>query len=129
MYSILVTLRDGRQPDEAEAILTAEIERLCQDGVSEAELNKARKQSKAAFAYSTESVTEQAYWLAQSFILGDVNWFDNYAERLMRGSAPRMCWMSPGATWLGSSAWWASCSRLTAMKGKRRHDKRECEHP
>ena len=52
-------------------------------GVSEAELNKARKQTRAAFAYSTESVTEQAYGLAQSYILGDVTWFDRYAERLM----------------------------------------------
>ena len=83
LYSILITLREGRTPEEAEAALFEEIERLQSDGISEEELNKARKQSKAAFAYSTESVTEQAYWLAQSFILGDVNWFDGYAERLM----------------------------------------------
>ncbi len=87
LYSMLVTLRDGRQPQEAEAILTAEIERIQDEGVSEAELNKARKQTKAAFAYSAESVTERAYWLAQSFILGDARWFDSYAERLMRVSA------------------------------------------
>ncbi len=83
LYSILITLREGRTPEEAEAALLEEIERLQSAGISEEELNKARKQSKAAFAYSTESVTEQAYWLAQSFILGDVSWFDNYAERLM----------------------------------------------
>ncbi len=83
LYSILVTLREGRTPAEAEAVLLGEIERLKADGISEEELNRARKQSKAAFAYNTESVTEQAFWLAQSFILGDVNWFDNYAERLM----------------------------------------------
>ena len=87
LYSIIVTLRDGRQPEEAEAALLAEIARLQSDGVSEAELNKARKQTRAAFAYSTESVTEQAYGLAQSFILGDVTWFDNYAERLMAVTA------------------------------------------
>ena len=82
LYSILVTLREGRQPAEAEEVLLAEIARLQADGISEAELNKARKQAKAAFAYSTESVTEQAFWLAQSFILGDENWFDGYVERL-----------------------------------------------
>ena len=64
-----------------------EIERLQADGVSEAELRKARKQTRAAFAYRTESVTEQAFWLAQSFILGDVAWFDNYSERLMAVTA------------------------------------------
>ena len=57
------------------------------EGVSEAELEKARKQTRAAFAYSAESVTEQAYGLAQSFILGDVHWFDRYSERLMAVSA------------------------------------------
>ena len=83
LYSILVTLREGRQPAEAEEVLLAEITRLQADGITQAELNKARKQAKAAFAYSTESVTEQAFWLAQSFILGDEGWFDNYVERLM----------------------------------------------
>ncbi len=87
LYSILVTLREGRAPDEAEAILAREIERLQADGISEAELRKARKQTRAAFAYRTESVTEQAYWLAQSFILGDVNWFDKYSARLMAVTA------------------------------------------
>ena len=87
LYSIIVTLREGRTTVEAEAALLHEIERLQEDGISEAELNRARKQSRAAFAYSTESVTEQAYWLAQSFILDDINWFDHYAERLMRVTA------------------------------------------
>ena len=87
LYAILVTLREGRSPEEAEAALLAEFARLQADGISEAELNKARKQTKAAFAYSTESVTEQAFYLAQSFILSDVNWFDRYADRLMAVSA------------------------------------------
>ncbi len=87
LYSIIVTLRDDRQPQEAEAVLLEEIARLQADGVSDAELEKARKQTRAAFAYSAESVTEQAYGLAQSFILGDVHWFDRYSERLMAVSA------------------------------------------
>ena len=87
LYSILITLRDGRNPAEAEAALLSEIERLQTAGISESELNKARKQSRAAFAYSTESVTWQAYWLAQSFILGEVGWFDAYSQRLMSVSA------------------------------------------
>ena len=87
LYSIIITLRDGRSPEEAEAALLHEIERLQNDGISESELNKARKQSRAAFAYSTESVTWQAYWLAQSFILGEVGWFDAYSDRLMSVTA------------------------------------------
>ena len=87
LYSIIVTLREGRDPAEAEEPLLREIERLQADGISEAELERARKQTRAAFAYSTESVTEQAYWLAQSFILGDEDWFDGYVDRVMSVSA------------------------------------------
>jgi len=83
LYSILVTLREGRAIEEAEAVLLEEIARLQADGITEAELNKAKKQAKAAFAYSTETVTNQAFWLAQSFILGDAGWFDSYVGRLM----------------------------------------------
>ena len=83
LYSILVVLREGRKPKEAEDLLLAEIARLQADGITQAELEKARKQAKAAFAYSAESVTEQAFWLAQSFILDDENWFEGYVDRLM----------------------------------------------
>lgn len=83
LYSIIVTLRDGRTPEEAEAVMLEEIKRLQSDGITEAELKKAKKQAKAAFAYSTESVTNQAYWLARSIILGEEDWFDTYVERLM----------------------------------------------
>jgi zinc protease len=37
--------------------------------VSEAELAKAIKQTKAQFAYSSESVTDQGYWLGFSEIV------------------------------------------------------------
>lgn len=82
LHSISVTLRDGRAHAEAEAAILREIERIQQEGVSAAELARARKQARAVFAYETESVTDQAYWIAQSAILGDVGWYERYIERL-----------------------------------------------
>ena len=87
LYSVIVTLREGRSPEQAEAAVLAEIERLQSGGITEVELERARKQATAAFAYSTESVTEQAYWLAQSFILEDEDWFDAYVDRLLTVTA------------------------------------------
>ena len=84
LYSIIVTLREGRSAQEAEAVLLSEIERLKSGGITPAELRKAKKQAQAAFAYSTESVTHQAYWLAQGFILDDERWFDDYVPRLLQ---------------------------------------------
>lgn len=83
LYRMVVTLRDGRTHEEVENILLDEIKRLQTEGITEKELNRAKKQAKAAFAYSTESAGDQAYWLAQSIILGDENWFDTYVDRLM----------------------------------------------
>ena len=82
LYSIIVTLREGRAVEEAESVILDEMARLQTDGITEAELTKAKKQAKASFAYSTESVTEQAYWLAKSIMLGDENWFEHYVDRL-----------------------------------------------
>lgn len=82
LYTIMLTLRDGRTHEEAETALLKEIDRVREDGITQAELDKARKQARAAFAYGTESITNQAYYLAQSAVLGDYDWFDNYIGKL-----------------------------------------------
>jgi zinc protease len=82
LYTVGVTVNDGRTPEEAEAVVLREFERLSNEGITQAELDKAKKQARAAFAYGTETVTNQAYFLAQSEILGDYTWFDKYVEKL-----------------------------------------------
>lgn len=82
LYEITVTLNDGYTHQEAEDAILAEIERIQVEGISQQELDKAKKQAKASFAYSSESVTNQAYWIAQSAMLGDLNWYDNFLDRL-----------------------------------------------
>ena len=88
LYGINVTVRQGRTPAEVEAALLAEIDRLIREPVSEEELAKAKKQAKALFAYTSESITNQAIWLGMSHIVaGGVGWFDAYLERLLAVSA------------------------------------------
>ena len=82
LYEITVTLNDGYTHQEAEDAILAEIERIQVEGISQKELDKAKKQAKASFAYSSESVTNQAYWIAQSAMLGDLHWYDNFLDRL-----------------------------------------------
>ena len=65
-----------------EAALWAEIERVMEEPVTADELTKAIKQSRAQFAYSSESVTSQAFWLGFSSIVADVDWFYSYLDRL-----------------------------------------------
>lgn len=82
LYSITVAIRAGRSIDEAEAVLESEIDRVREGDLSEADLRKAKKQARAAFAYSTESVTGQAYWLVYCENLASYEWFDQYIDRL-----------------------------------------------
>jgi zinc protease len=60
----------------------AEIQRVLAEPVSDEELAKAIKQTRAQFAYSSESVTDQGYWLGFSEIIADVEWFERFMERL-----------------------------------------------
>jgi zinc protease len=84
LYSITATVRSGRTLAEVEAALDAEIDALF-DGrpVTEQELEKAIKRSKAAFAFNSESVTNQGFWLGFSELTtGSYRWFQDYIENL-----------------------------------------------
>ncbi len=82
LYRISATIWPGRPVAEAEAALQAEIERLQEERVSEEELEKARQQARALFAYSSESITNQAFWLGFSEVFADYNWFVGYLDAL-----------------------------------------------
>lgn len=82
LFNLSVVVNQGRTLAEAEATLQAEIDRLLNDGITETELLRAGKQARASFAYEAESVTDQAYLLAISAILGQHDWADTYTERV-----------------------------------------------
>lgn len=82
LYSINITVRDGRDPAEVEAALYHEIDRLRDGDISERELARAKKQARALFAYSTERITTQAFWLAFAESFDSYDWFENYLARL-----------------------------------------------
>lgn len=110
LFSMMVTVRDGRHPEEVQAALDAEIERVAAGEISEAELDKARKQARALFVYGTERVTGQAFWLAFSENFSSYTWYENYlscleavtldevrdaAQRYLRRSQRTVGWFIP----------------------------------
>lgn len=82
LFSFSATVRQGRTLPEVEAALLAEVQRVIDEPISEAELHKALKQTRAQFAYSSESVTDQGYWLGFSEVIADVGWFEGFMARL-----------------------------------------------
>ncbi len=82
LYSITATVRDGRTCEEVEAAVQREIDRALSGDITESELARAKKQARALFAYSTEQVSRQAFWLAFSENFGGFAWFENYVQSL-----------------------------------------------
>jgi zinc protease len=82
LFTILVTVRDGRTPEEVQVALDEQIDRMIAGDMTQDELDKAKKQAKALFAYGTESVTGQAFWLAFSENFSSYTWYEHYLEHL-----------------------------------------------
>jgi zinc protease len=82
LYNIMATVRAGQTLDSVEEALDAEMERILHEPISEEELDTAIKQSKAQFAYSSESVTNQGFWLGYSSVVADVAWFESFPDSL-----------------------------------------------
>jgi zinc protease len=82
LYTILITIRPGRETEETIAAVEQEIDKLQQSPPLAAEVERAVKQARALFAYGSESITNQAYWLGFSEMFADYSWFTGYLERL-----------------------------------------------
>lgn len=82
LYKLTAVLRDGRHHADAETAILEQIERLQNDLVSEAELRKAKKQARAAFAYSNERVGGQAYYLSYAETIDSYRLFLNYPDQI-----------------------------------------------
>ncbi len=83
LYSIDLTLREGHSLEEVEAALFKELDKAINGEITQAELDKARKQARALFAYSGETVTNQAFMLAYyEHITGSYEWFVTFEQRL-----------------------------------------------
>jgi len=82
LYQISATVWPGRSPADVETALKAEIAQMQAHVITTDELEKARRQARALFAYSSESITNQAFWLGFSEIFADYAWFMRYLDNL-----------------------------------------------
>jgi zinc protease len=84
LYSISVTVRPDSTPEAALEACDEEITKLLSDPVREEEVAKAIKQARALFAFGTESITNQAFWLGYSEMFAGHEWFETYLDRLAK---------------------------------------------
>lgn len=82
LYSISVTVRPDRKPEAVLGQIDKTIQRLQQNLVSQTEIDRAIKQAKALFAYGSENITNQAFWLGYAEMFDKYDWFNQYVEHL-----------------------------------------------
>lgn len=82
LFSFFVTLAPNVEHAQVEAALWTEIDQIKEYGVTRAELEKAIKQTKAQFAFSSESVTHQGYWLGFAEMVASLDWLQTWVEKL-----------------------------------------------
>lgn len=82
LYGLRATLRPGVPADRVLAAMDAEIDRLREESITADELAIAVKQARALFAYGSESITNQGFWLGYSEMFADYSWFDGYLRHL-----------------------------------------------
>ena len=82
LHSILAIVHPESHPNQVIAVLDDEVRRL-QDAPPPAnELRRAVKQARALFAYGSESITNQGFWMGFSEMFADYDWFTTYLEQL-----------------------------------------------
>ena len=91
LYNVHITVRPDRTPEQALAVLDQEMARIREAPIDEAELLKAIKQARALFAYSSESISNQGFWLGFSEMFADGSWYESYLDRLAEVT-PKMAW-------------------------------------
>jgi zinc protease len=82
LHNIVVTVHPQRSADEVILALDLEIRRVQDVAPSIQELETAMKQARALFAYGSESITNQAFWMGYSEMFATYDWFTTYLDKL-----------------------------------------------
>jgi zinc protease len=82
LHGIHAIVHPMSSPDDVLAITEREIESLQETSPPEEELERAVKQARALFAYGSESITNQAFWLGFAEMFSSYDWFLNYLDNL-----------------------------------------------
>ena len=82
LYDISITVNPRQKVETILSTLEDEIRRLQDEPVSPAEIARAIKQARALFAYGSENITNQAFWLGYSEMFANYDWFVNYVGEL-----------------------------------------------
>jgi zinc protease len=82
LYGLTMTVHPNQSPQAVLEAYDVEIARLQDHKVSPEEISRAVKQARALFAYGTENITNQAFWMGYAEMFANYDWFTNYVTEL-----------------------------------------------
>jgi zinc protease len=82
LHTIVAIVHPNSTAEKVTQAIDDEINRLQDAPPPQAELDRAVKQARALFAYSSESITNQAFWMGYAELFDTYEWFLNYLDRL-----------------------------------------------
>jgi len=82
LYEILAILPPEKNTKQVIHAIDKQIAILQDNLVKQSEIDRAIKQAKALFAYGSESITNQAFWMGYASMFADHTWFDTYISRI-----------------------------------------------
>jgi zinc protease len=82
LHTIVATVHPESTPERVVDGLDEEISRLQDNPPPQEEVDRAVKQARALFAYGSESITNQAFWMGYAEMFATYDWFVNYLDRL-----------------------------------------------
>ncbi|MFM8426005.1 MAG: M16 family metallopeptidase [Chloroflexota bacterium] len=84
LYRITLVHRPDKKPEDALSALDDEIKKIQDKLVPEAEIKRAVKQARAVFAYGSENITHQAFWMGYTSMFSDYSWYTTYLDKLAK---------------------------------------------
>ena len=82
LYTTMITVHPKHTASDCITAMEAEIKQLQDAPPPVEQLERALKQARAIFAYGSESISNQAFWLGFAEMFATVDWFTTYLERL-----------------------------------------------
>lgn len=84
LYSLNLTVHPHHTPDDVLQAVDDELKKVLDSPVSSDQIARAIKQAKALFAYSSENISNQAFWLGYTEMFAEYDWFENYINHLSK---------------------------------------------
>jgi zinc protease len=82
LYTFTLTVHPQRKAEEALKAFDDEVKRIQDEVITDEEVARAIKQARALFAYGSENITNQAFWLGHAEMFASYDWFLNYLDKL-----------------------------------------------